>query len=415
MTFGCRVNQADSLALESALSARGETASSIDLADIVIVNSCSVTAAADQGARQLIRKIHRANAGARIVVTGCYATRAASEVEGLPGVVRLVPNEAKDSLVEQIFPEADPERLRAETDEHGGIPVEPGVMGRTAYSLRVQTGCDQRCAFCVIPDTRGASRSRPVEALAADVGRLGRAGFKEIWLVGVHLGSYGRDLDPASTLFDLLRALDRVPGDVSFRLGSLEPMDCPPAVVDLIARSGRFAAHLHLPLQHASDSVLAAMRRPYTFDLYRDLVNLIRTRLPNAAIGADLIAGFPGETAVEFEASASSIAGLPLSYLHVFPYSERPGADSARLRPKVAQIEIQRRSKALRAIGRTLHDAFLQQQLGGVRPGLTLDDGTVVLTDNYLKVRIAAGHARNERLNVRIDRVEPPLMGTVVG
>ncbi len=458
VTFGCRVNQADSLALESALSTRGATASSADQADIVIVNTCSVTGAADQGARQLIRKIHRRNTRARIVVTGCYATRAEEEVSPLPGVARLFSNDDKENLVAQLLSDFDParanqdagdgrgvgtgpdvrERVSEHTDagdgrrtavepdvrervstsrdvaERAGIGVGPGMMGRTAYSLRVQTGCDERCAFCVVPSTRGPSRSRSVAALSADVDRLGRAGFKEVWLVGVHLGSFGRDLEPAATLVDLLSSLDRTPGDVSFRLGSIEPMDCPAALVDLIARSGRFAAHFHLPLQHASDSMLAAMRRPYRFALYRELVDRIRTRLPHAAIGADLIVGFPGETAQEFETSAQAIAALPLSYLHVFPYSDRPGTESSRLTPKVRDIDIHTRAETLRAIGRDLHARFLRRQIGSVRSGLTLDDGTIVLTDNYLKVRIAAGHARNERLLVRIDRTEPHVTGTVV-
>jgi threonylcarbamoyladenosine tRNA methylthiotransferase MtaB len=414
VTFGCRVNQADSLALESALGARGAMAAPLDTADLVIVNTCSVTGSADQGARQLIRRVNRANAKARIVVTGCYATRAPEATDGLPGVVRLVSNDDKDTLVDQVLSELDGAHTPFKIAGECGVGPGPGVMGRTAYSLRVQTGCDEHCAFCIIPTTRGKSQSQPVASLSAEVARLGRAGFKEIWLVGVHLGSYGRDLDPPTTLVDLLRELDRVPGCLGFRLGSLEPMDCTPALIDLVSRSGRLAAHFHLPLQHATDRMLRAMRRPYDVALYRALVDRIRQALPQASIGADLIVGFPGETCADFDLCARSIADMPLSYLHVFPYSDRPGTESAQLTPKVRDIDIHDRARALRALGRQLSDSFARRQIGTVRPGLTLEDGAVVLTDNYLKVSVPPGRARNERVHVRIDRMEPGLTGTVI-
>ncbi len=413
-TFGCRVNHADSLALESALSARGAVASDPSEADLLIVNTCTVTGAADQGARQLIRRLHRANQHARIVVTGCYATRAPEATRDLPGVDRLVSNEDKDGLASTVLSALDGDGTASAATCVDHVAPEPGVMGRTAYTVRVQTGCDERCAFCIVPATRGRSRSRPAATVLSQIERLGRAGFKEIWLVGVHLGSYGRDLDPRCSLLDLLRELDRLPGDLMFRMGSIEPMDCPAALVELVARSGRFAPHCHLPLQHASDSVLRAMRRPYEFGRYRDLASTIRGLMPHASIGADVIAGFPGETAAQFEESATRIASLPLSYLHVFPYSDRPGTDSSQMTPKVRDIEIQARAEALRTIGRVQAATFAGDQVGSVRPGLTLQGGTVVLTDNYLKVRIPPGHSRNERVRVRIDSVSPDIAGTVV-
>ena len=406
-TFGCRVNQADSFEIEECLRAGGAQAAPADEADVVVVNTCTVTGAADQGARTLIRRVARRNASARIVVTGCYATRAPEALASMPGVVRLVANDGKAQLIKD---------LRGIGDDDGpcGTHIEPGVGGRTAYPLRVQTGCEEPCAFCVIPSTRGPSRSRLLSDVLADVDRLAAAGYRELWLVGVHLGSYGRDLAPSSSFVDLLRALDTAPGDVTFRISSLEPMDCRPEVVDLLEKSGRFAPHLHLPLQHGSDRVLAAMRRPYSVEHYRQLVDDIRARLPHASIGTDVIAGFPGETDADAEASERAVEAMPLSYLHVFPYSDRPGTAAAAMTPKVAPGLVKARAARLRDIGARLSSRFARAQVGSTRPGLTLDDGTTVLTDNFLKVAIPPGLARNTRVSVRIETDSPALAGRVV-
>jgi len=407
VTFGCRVNQADSFEMEERLRARGAVAAPPDEADLVIVNTCTVTGAADQAARNLIRRIARRNEGARIVVTGCYATREPGALASMPGVVRLVPNTRKDGLVRDLCGPS-------EGEGPCGSHIEPGAMGRTAYPLRVQTGCDEHCAFCVIPSSRGPSRSRPVVDVLAEVDRLARAGYRELWLVGVHLGSYGRDLEPADSLAGLLRALDGARGDVSFRISSLEPMDCSPGIVTLVARSGRFAPHFHLPLQHGSERVLASMRRPYSAAFYRDLVGGIRARLPHASIGTDVIVGFPGESETDAQTSESAVAGLPLSYVHVFPYSERPGTAAEGITPEVAPATTKARAARMRNIGAQLSSRFVRSQVGTVRPGLTLDDGTTVLTDNFLKVSIPPGLARNVRVRVRIDSAAPALAGQVV-
>ena len=406
-TFGCRVNQADSFDIEERLRGSGAVPASADDADLVVVNTCTVTGAADRAARNLIRRVAERNPAARIVVTGCYATRAPGALKAMPGVVRVVPNERKSGLIDAVRAPADAEGDRVTS-------LEPGVMGRTAYPLRVQTGCDANCAFCVVPSTRGASRSRPVADVLEHVDHLGRAGYKELWLVGVHLGSYGRDLPGAPSLLDLLRALDRAPGDVSFRLSSVEPMDCPVALVDFVAGSGRFAPHFHLPLQHASDHVLALMRRPCAFEACRGILEHVRARLPHAAIGTDVIAGFPGESSEDAAECAEAIARLPLSYLHVFPYSDRPGTAAAAMTPKVAPAETKRRADRLRGIGAALSARFTGAQVGTVRPGLTLEDGTTVLTDNFLKVAIPPGLQRNARVNVRIDTSTPSLSGHLI-
>jgi threonylcarbamoyladenosine tRNA methylthiotransferase MtaB len=415
LTFGCRVNQADSFELDQALRARGAVEVPADEADLVIVNTCTVTGGADQGARQVIRRLAREHPGVRLLVTGCYATRMPDDLRALPGVVAVITNSNTHDLMralDEVFPR--PVADGGTADNEGCGRIAPGVMGHTAAPLRVQSGCAERCAFCIVPSTRGPSVSRPLDDVVAEVVRLARCGYRELWIVGVHLGAYGRDLTPASSLTGLARALDRVPADVTYRMGSLEPMDCPEALIDLVVSSGRFAPHLHLPLQHTSDRMLAAMRRPYTLAQYRRLVETVRGRIPHAAIGSDFIVGFPGETRHEIDEAALALAGLPLTSLHVFPYSDRPGTDAAILTSKVPPVEVAGRAKGIRAVGRTLSEQFARGCVGTTRPGLTLADGTMVVTDNFLKVRIPPGLPRNQRVRVRIDAAGAAITGTVV-
>jgi threonylcarbamoyladenosine tRNA methylthiotransferase MtaB len=401
VTFGCRVNQADSLRIESDLRARGGQESSSADADIVVVNTCSVTATADQGARQTIRRIARDNPSARIVVTGCYATRRPDEIAALPNVAHVVSNAKKDSLVPDLLTTAS---RFGDGDGPCGLDIAPGVAGRTAFTLRVQTGCEERCAYCIIPTTRGAGRSLPPAAVVAEVERIAAAGFREVALTGVHLGSYGRDLTPPCSFADLLRAIDAVRADVVYRVSSLEPMDCTPEIVEIVVRSaGRFAPHFHLPLQHASDRMLDRMRRPYALAYYRQVVDEIRLRLPHASIGSDVIVGFPGEQDEDFAVNVEYLPSSPLTHLHVFPYSDRPGTEASALGDRADPAVVRERASAIRAIGTALSQRFRQSQIGTVRPGLTLEDGTLVVTDNYLKIRIPPGLARNTRTMVRVD------------
>ena len=451
ITFGCRVNQADSIGFEEDLLAAGAVAGPPDAADLVVVNTCSVTAASDQGARQTIRRVARDNPGARIVVTGCYATSRPEEVGGLPNVFRVVPNDDKPHLLPMLMADGlarlgrvrlppsrdasavaealadrrslgggwsagrrldgcgqpDPTTAERFGDGEGGCgaAIEPGVAGRTAFTLRVQTGCAESCSYCIIPATRGTPRSVAVNEVLREVDRVAAAGFKEVALTGVHLGSYGRDLTPPSSLIELLRALDGLRAarsDFLFRVSSLEPMDCSREIVDLLATSERFAPHVHLPLQHASGGMLAAMRRPYTIEYFASLVDDIRERLPQASIGSDVIVGFPGETAEDFEQLAAYLERSPLTHLHVFPYSDRPDTVASTMGGKVEGRAIRERGRRAREIGRGLADRFRAAQVGTSHRALTLDDGTLAVTGNYLKVRIPPGRARNEWVRVRI-------------
>ena len=406
VTFGCRVNQADSLRVEEELIAAGAEPTTSERADVVIVNTCSVTASADQGARQTVRRIARDNPGARIVVTGCYATRAAGEIAALPQVAQIVPNQDKPQLVRWAVREGSG---GAGTTEIGdgpcGTVLEPGVAGRTAFTLRVQTGCDEPCTYCIIPSTRGRSQSVPPAVLLHEIDRALASGFKEIALTGVHLGSFGRDLEPRASLPDLLRALPSDRG-VLFRISSLEPMDCSPEIVDLVAASRHLAPHFHLPLQHGSNRVLTAMRRPYTVEYYAALVERIRRWIPHASIGSDIIVGFPGERDDDFERLVSYLNTSPLTHVHVFPYSDRPGTAATAMPGKVHGSIIRERARRIREIGSRLSAAFRAAQIGSVHRALTIEDGSLVVTGNYQKLRIPPGHRRNEWVTVRVEANE---------
>jgi threonylcarbamoyladenosine tRNA methylthiotransferase MtaB len=406
ITFGCRVNQADSLVIEGDLRARGGVDVPAEQADLVVVNTCSVTANADQAARQTIRRIVKGNPSVNVVVTGCYATRRPDEIAALPNVVRIVPNTEKDDLVRRAGPDLWTRYTTAERFGDGdgacGEVLAPGVAGRTALTLRVQTGCGQECSYCIIPATRGASRSKPLDAVLADIARAVAAGYKEIAITGVHLGSYGRDLPTPSSLTALIRALSEWPADVLFRISSLEPMDCTPEIVDLVAASRRLAPHFHLPLQHGSDEMLRTMRRPYTASYYRSLIERVRTRIPDASIGSDVIVGFPGETDEQFEETRSLLSGVPLTHLHVFPYSDRPGTEASALFPKVDGTVIRERGRVLRAIGAEMSRRFRESQVGTSRRALVVDDGWAAVTDNYLKLRLDRQHPRNEWIAIPV-------------
>src|SRR5258708_13706189 len=411
ITFGCRVNQADSLGFEEELRAAGATDAAPSAADFVLVNTCSVTATADQGARQTIRRVARDNPSAKIVVTGCYATRRPDELAALPNVIRVVKNDDKPRLITLSCVGA--ELARPVGDGPCGAASEPGVAGRTAYTLRVQRECAEPCSYCISPSTRGLPRSVSIDGVLRDVGRAGGAGFKEIALTGVHLGSYGRDLTPRATLVDLLRSLNHwsegLSGEPSvlFRVSSLEPMDCTREIVCLVASTDRFAPHFHLPLQHASNRIRVAMRRPYTIDRYATLVDDIRSRIPHASIGSDVIVGFPGETDDDFEQLASYLERSPLTHVHVFPYSDRPGTDASKMSDKVPGAVVRERGARVREIGHALTRRCRDSQLGTVHRALTLDDASVAVTGNYLKASIPIGHSRNEWVTLRRTSSEP--------
>ena len=378
VTFGCRVNQADSLRIEEDLRARGGVAAPSSDADLVIVNTCSVTASADQGARQTIRRIARDNPAASVVVTGCYATRRPHEVAALPNVIRVVGNHEKDWLVQTTA-----ERF-GDGEGACGAPIAPGVAGRTAFTLRVQTGCEERCSYCIIPTTRGAGRSLPLDDVVREVARVAAAGFKEIALTGVHLGSYGRDLLPPSSL---------AVAPARARLVRARP-----DIQDQLARADGLHAGYRRPCRRKRRALRAAfspaaaarersharpMRRPYTLDYYRDLVDSIVDRLPHASIGTDMIVGFPGETDDDFRANLDYLPTSPLSHVHVFPYSDRPGTAATGMPDKVPGAVIRERA-APAARDRRRADAAISRGADRNRPARPDNRGRHARRDRQL-------------------------------
>jgi threonylcarbamoyladenosine tRNA methylthiotransferase MtaB len=426
--FGCRATEADAAALRRELLASGLTPTAEhSSADIVVLNTCTVTAAADSQAREAVRKIHRANPGARIVVTGCYAQRAPDELAAIAGVDWVVGNSHQaeiPGLVQRFM--AHPARMdfvpvgQLEEDAmslargpakilsgdifaQSTVQVGPATLmegDRTRPILKIQDGCNNRCSYCVIPFVRGRSRSLPPDEVIREVHALCAEGAKEIVLSGINLGSYGRDLVPRAELGGVVwRILDETGLD-QFRFSSIEPQDVTEDFVELVASSPRIARHFHIPLQSGSDRILRAMRRWYRTEHYAQRVKLIRRLLPDAAIGADVIVGFPGETDADFRATFEFIERLPFTYLHAFSFSARPGTAAATLSDQIPLATIRDRARALRELGQRKSEAFRASLAGRTLRSLTLarggDGWTEALTGNYLKVRIPGRHPANE-------------------
>ncbi|HEY6127035.1 MAG TPA: tRNA (N(6)-L-threonylcarbamoyladenosine(37)-C(2))-methylthiotransferase MtaB [Candidatus Acidoferrum sp.] len=445
--FGCRATQADGAAIERQLTNRGFTvAKSASSAEVVVINTCTVTAAADAQAREAIRRLHAARPNTRIIVTGCYAQRAPEELAALPGISLVVGNSHKPQIPDLIsplspptnpvprnfiplgtlesrilfpvgarhavpVPAIDPDSIRSAPpapiltgnifDQHEVLAasVLGGESNHTRPTLKIQDGCSNRCAFCVIPFVRGKSRSLPPEKIIDEIQNLSNAGYKEIVFSGINLGAWGRDLSPRGDFLDLLRqVLDKTPVE-RLRLSSIEPLDVTRDMVDLFASSPRLAEHFHMPLQSASDRILAAMHRWYRSEHYAGRIEFIREQLPNAAIGADVIAGFPGETEEDHTATLNFIESRPFTYLHVFSYSVRPGTRAATLPNRVSPATIKRRARELRALSEKKSAEFHRSQSGRTLSLLTLrhsdstanscKEWTPALSTNFLKVRVA--------------------------
>jgi len=454
--FGCRATQADGAALERQLLDRGCTFAPAPVAaDIVVINTCTVTASADSQARDAIRKLHAANPAVCLIVTGCYAQRAPEELAALPGVSWVVGNSHKPQIPQLIdalsavasapsaesandfFP-ADALHSGSTAPFHSFVgaqhavphpgkiltgdifeqrallsaPVLGGEGNHTRPTLKIQDGCDSRCSYCVIPFVRGKSRSLPPGTVIHEIQRLAESGYREIVLSGINLGTYGRDLSPRVEFEDLLRRILDETSVERLRISSIEPLDVTQDLVELFASNDRIAQHFHMPLQSASDSILAAMHRWYRAEHYARRVELIHERLPHAAIGADVITGFPGESEADHAATLAFIERLPFTYVHVFSFSKRPGTKAALLSNEVPGATIKRRARELRTLGEAKSAAFRQSQIGRTLRVLTLHHGdsdqqsqkdiTPALSSNYLKVRVYGFHPANNCLDVLI-------------
>ena len=449
--FGCRATQADGAALEKQFCDRGlARAAEAEVADVVVVNTCTVTATADQQARQYVRRVNRTNPGARILVTGCYAQRAPEELARLPGVTLVVGNSHKPAIPSLLERETEersrnfvplaglrpPDGGRDDGDlslaagpakiltgnifELDSVLVAPvfgsgGARGadageRTRPTLKIQDGCNNRCAYCVIPFVRGRSRSLPPEEVTGQMQRLVEEGYNEVVISGVDLGSYGLDLRPRCGLQELTERLLEETSVPLLRFSSLEPTDLTDEFLALLAASTRVARHVHAPLQSGSNRILRRMRRWYTREEYADRIQASIEALPNAGIGADVIVGFPGESERDFQDTYELIERLPFTYLHVFSFSPRPGTSGATLPDPVPAPVAKERSRALRALAAEKAARFRARQAGKELRVLTLhstnEDGTRnALSENYLKVRVPAAVAPNELLLVKVSAV----------
>ncbi len=468
--FGCRATQADGAALESQFLERGlDRAQAARDAEIVVLNTCTVTAAADQDARASIRRVRRENPECRILVTGCYAQRAPGELAALPGVTWVVGNSHKH-LAAEIATSSDPCRgfvplaqLSRECLPPGhsnvvvgdifahtellAAPVFEAANERTRPNLKVQDGCDNRCSFCVIPYVRGQSRSLPLERVLAEVRSLISAGYREVVISGINLGRWGKDLSvmgsspfavrpsgfgsdgrtansEGRTIGDLrvtvlVRAILEQTSLEKLRISSVEPMDWSDELIEMMATSSRIAKHAHVPLQSASDAVLRRMHRKYRPWHYREKILKIRSAMPTAAIGADVMVGFPGETEAEFAETRRMVEELPFTYLHVFTYSARPGTPAAESKDQVPVALARARNQVLREIAAAKKAAFMQAQVGTIVKAITLRsaDGefTDALTDNYLKMRIPGTLIPNRWIEVRVERAEGEVLAGQTG
>lgn len=415
LTFGCRLNQYDTETVRTLLQSCGEfeTVAARDQADVFVVNTCSVTDRADATARKAIRRLHREHPDAGIVVTGCYAQRAPDEVAALEGVSAVVGAKDRADIVQLVSTlKAGETRIAVspvgEAVKFLDVPITE-MMERSRAYVKVQEGCNESCSFCVVPQTRGRSRSRAPESVLEQVRGLVQSGYVEIVFTGVHLGDYGLDLPYGRRMLaDLIVEVLQVPGLERFRLSSIEPASLNDEIIDLMADQPKFARHLHIPFQSGSNAVLTRMRRRYSAEYFAELTLKIAQRIPGCGIGTDVICGFPGETEADFQATFDRLVELPITYVHPFTYSARPGSEAEAFQDQVPPEVKKRRTQSLKRLTRDKNRAFRAQHLGQTLEvlfeGSTSAARTSGLSDNYLRVE-SEGASRNRVERVRITGV----------
>ena len=396
-TLGCKINQFESAAMTEALEQNGYGMVPFsEIADIYVINSCTVTAKTDAESRRLIRRATRMNPEARVVVTGCYAQMNAEELLKLPGVNLILGNSEKKDIVGFVQglsdePQAVVSDISLERSGEG-TPLESFAEHTRAF-LQVQNGCDARCAYCIVPYARGASRSVAIREALDGMAAFAAKGFREIVLTGIHLGAYGLDLAPPTDLLGLMARAEEQALVKRLRIGSVEPTEVSPELVRFMASSSIVCPHLHLPLQSGSDGVLARMNRGYDTALFREVVQSLFAAMPDICIGSDVIAGFPAESDEEFEETYRFIESLPLAYLHVFPFSQRPGTPAATMTPQVHSRVIKERAEKLRGLSEKKKHDYAAGFVGRELQVLVQRDegGRKGLSRNYLPVLIEGG------------------------
>jgi threonylcarbamoyladenosine tRNA methylthiotransferase MtaB len=391
-TLGCRLNQVESQEMRALVEQAGYRAVDPgEAAQVYVVNTCTVTGRADFSDRQAIRRITRANPSALVVVTGCLAQTNPDALARMPGVDLVVGNQEKyrlpdllDSLAKREQPDVRVAPI-AEAREVPSVPVRR-IAGRSRAFVKIQDGCQHRCAFCIVPAARGRSRSPEPAAVVEQVQALVGEGYGEITLTGVDIGHYGWDLYPRTSLAALVSRLAEVRGVRWLRLSSVLPAYFSPALIEAVVSLPAVVPHQHLPLQSGSDRVLRLMRRPYNVRMYRALAERLAAAIPGLGLGADVIVGHPGESDTDFEATMTLVRELPLSYLHVFAYSDRKGTEAAAMGDRVPGAVIRERSRRLRALGVEKSLAFRQKLVGRSVEALVLEDKASGLTANYVEV-----------------------------
>lgn len=428
-TLGCKVNQADTASMENLFLRSGHQLVSFDgEADVYIINTCVVTNTGQRKSRQTIHRAIRKNPNALIVVTGCYPQTAAEEVKAIAGVDMIIGNQDRAQivqLVEERLAHRQTDTLDAVHKLTASTAFEEMAAGditdKTRAFLKIQEGCNQFCTYCIIPYARGPLRSRSLESIRTETQRLISAGFKEIVLIGIHLGCYGKENPDGPTLYDAVKTVLDVPGVQRLRLGSLESVEVEPRLLTLMQEDARFCRHLHLPLQSGCDKTLQAMHRPYTTAKFKTLLADIKNMVPDIAITTDVIAGFPGETEADFETTCKFAESCGFSKMHIFPFSARKGTPAEKFAGAVTEAVKKERADILGRIDETMHKTFLQAMVGQKTEVLfeqpAGEDYFEGLTGNYQRVFVKSG-GRNlggEILPVKITAFDgEKLLGEII-
>lgn len=415
-TLGCKVNQYESASFISRFQELGaKIVPFSQSADIYIINSCAVTGKAGAQSRQMIRRALRTNPAAKVIATGCYTQIAPQEVQGLAEQpIHIIGNDKKDRLVDIALLDAPPDPLMlgdiAKTREICELPVQR-FNGRTRAYLKVQDGCNNFCSYCIVPYTRGRVRSLPTPQVLEQVKVFASEGYKELVLTGIHVGMYGSDLADSSSLFELVKLLNEAPYDLRYRISSLEPAELHNNLLNYLAQADKFMPHFHLPLQSGDPHILKKMNRRYTVKEFTQVVNNIVEVMPQAAIGLDIVIGFPGEDEKMFQNTYKLIESLPISYLHVFPYSKRPGTPAAQMANQVPESIKKERAARLRELDHKKRTSFYNRQIGvthrvlaeNKRNSFKMMSG---FSENYVPIYFQAPpSAANTIVQVKVERI----------
>lgn len=423
VTLGCKTNQFESAAMAEAAAKEGlQIVPAHEPADIVVINTCTVTARTDAESRRLVRRARRENPSARIVVAGCYSQLDPETFREFPGVSLIIGNSEKRDLMGLLRQAEDGQHVKVSdisTEETAAPLILESFAEHTRAFLQVQNGCDSRCSYCIVPHVRGRSRSVPLKSALEGIRAFARQGFREVVLTGIHLGAFGLDLQPPTSLFDLVSQAEGERIVPRLRLGSIEPTEISDDLIRLLATAETICPHLHIPLQSGTDRTLAAMNRPYSTDLFREVVDKLAQAVPEIFIGTDIIAGFPGETAEEFERGYRFLQSLPLAAFHVFPFSPRKGTPATTMAGKVPADTIKARAEALRKLSDEKKKNFFERFLDRELDVLVQEQGEngvlKGLSRNYIPVALPEGGAAlNSEVKVTIAALEKDFVRGVI-